>query len=66
MLTNQPTAAPTRKMWAVMIAFAVTSVAKELLTIYVPAFATLATPAVYNLVQAGMVFFAGYMVRDRA
>ena len=63
MLANQPTAAPTRKMWAVLIAMALTSVVKGLLDAYYP---LLATPAVYNLLQATTVFFVGYMVRDNA
>ena len=62
MLVTQPTAAPTRKMWAVMIAAALTSVIKVLLATYYP---LLATPAVYDLLQAMLVVFAGYMVRER-
>ncbi len=63
MLINQPTAAPTRKMWAVMIAMAMTSVVKVLLATHYP---LLATPAVYDLLQAVLIVFAGYMVRDNA
>ncbi len=63
MLVTQPTAAPTRKMWAVLIAMAMTSVVKVLLATHYP---LLATAAVYDLLQAVLIVFAGYMVRDRA
>ena len=62
MLANQPTAAPTRKMWAVMAAAALTSVVKVLLATYYP---LLATPAVYDLLQAVLIFGAGYVVKER-
>ncbi len=60
---NQPTAAPTRKVLAMMIAMAVTSVVKVLIATHYP---LIATPAVYDLLQYGMILFAGYMVRNRA
>lgn len=63
MLANQPTAALTRKMWAVLLATAATSVAKLALMSYYP---MLATAEVYDLIQAVMIVIAGYMVRDRA
>lgn len=63
MLKTQPTAMLTRKMWAVLLATAATSVAKLALTAYSP---MLATAEVYDLIQAGMIVVAGYMVRDRA
>ena len=61
-LINQPTAAPSRKMWSVMIAMALTSVVKVLLATHYP---LLATPAVYDLLQAVLIFGAGYMVKER-
>ena len=62
MLANQPTAALTRKMWAVLLATAATSVAKLVLMAYLP---MLATAEVYDLIQAAMIVATGYMVRDR-
>ena len=63
MLTNQPTSAPTRKMWAVMLAGAVTSIVNVLMGMYVPAFAT---PEVLSIVGAAMMVLAGYVVKERA
>ena len=62
MLANQPSAAPTRKMWAVLIAGAVTSIINVLAMRYVPDFAT---PEVLSIVGAAMMVLAGYVVRDR-
>lgn len=62
-LANQPTAALTRKMWAVLLATAATSVAKLVLMAYAP---LLATVEVYDLIQAAMIVVTGYMVRDHA
>ncbi len=61
-MINQPTAAPTRKMWAVMLAAAATSVVKVLMAKYAPEFGT---PQLYDLLQAVLIVGAGYMVRDR-
>jgi hypothetical protein len=62
-LVNQPTAAPSRKMSAVIVAGAVTSVINVLMMRYVPDFTT---PEVQVLVQTGIMWLAGYMVRDHA
>ncbi len=62
MLVTQPTAAPTRKMWAVMAAGAVTSIINVLMMRYVPDFAT---PEVLSIVGAAMMVLAGYVVCDR-
>ena len=62
MLINQDTAVPTRKMWAVMIAGAVTSIVNVFAMRYIPDFAT---PEVLNIVGAVLIVFAGYMVRER-
>lgn len=62
-LANQPTAALTRKMWAVLLATAATSVVKLALMRWAP---LLATIEVYTLIQAGMIVVTGYMVQDRA
>ncbi len=63
MLINQDTAAPTRKMWAVAIAGALTSVISVLMGRYAPDFAT---PEVRIFVGTAMMMFAGYVVRNRA
>ena len=62
MLVNQPSPAPTRKMWAVMLAGAVTSIVNVLAMRYAPDFAT---PEVLSIVGAAMMVLAGYVVRDR-
>lgn len=62
MLVNQSSAAPTRKMWAVLIAGAVTSLINVLMTQYIPDFAT---PEVLSIIGAALMVLAGYMVRDR-
>ena len=62
MLVTQPTAAPTRKMWAVLIAGAVTSIVNVLAIRYVPDFAT---PEVLSIVGAAMMVLAGYVVKER-
>ncbi len=62
-LVTQPSAAPTRKMWAVILSGAVTSVINVLMMRHAPDFAT---PEVLVLVQAGTMMIAGYAVKDRA
>ncbi|KKM82925.1 hypothetical protein LCGC14_1314600 [marine sediment metagenome] len=62
MLINQDSAAPTRKMWAVLIAGALTSIVNVLMGMYVPDFAT---PEVLSIVGAAMMVLAGYVVKER-
>ena len=62
MLINQDSAAPTRKMWSVLIAGALTSTVNVLAMRYVPDFAT---PEVLSIVGAAMMVLAGYVVRER-
>ena len=63
MLKTQPTVRPTRKMWGVLIASAVTSIANIAIQRYIP---LMATPEVLALIQAGAVVVVGYVVKDRA
>ena len=63
MLINQDSAAPTRKMWAVLIAGALTSIVNVLAMRYAPDFAT---PEVLSIVGAAVMVLAGYVVRDNA
>ena len=62
MLVTQSTAAPTRKMWAVLIAGALTSIVNVLAMRYFPDFAT---PEVLSIVGAAMMVLAGYVVKER-
>ena len=62
-LKNQPTAAPSRKINAVMVAGAVTSVINVLMLKYIPEFTT---PEVQVAVAAGVIWFAGYWTKDHA
>lgn len=62
-LIDQPTAMPTRKVWAGLVAAAVTAVAKNALVAYLP---LLADPAVYDLIQTGVIGIAMYRTSDRA
>jgi hypothetical protein len=69
-LTDQPSKAPSRKMWAVIISGALSSVGTIVLSIYAPLFAT---PEIVNLIQAfaaaltaTIMSGVGYWVRERA
>ena len=62
-LTDQPSAAPSRKMIAVIVAGAITSVLNILMMKYIPDFTT---PEVQLLIQTGVMALAGYMARDHA
>lgn len=66
-LVDQPSSAPTRKLWAVMISGLIMSVARSLLTTYapdLPADDLLFQAAPY--VQAAVMVAAGYFTRNRA
>jgi hypothetical protein len=64
MLIDQPTAAPSRKMWAVIIAAFVVGGAKQVLATFAPDIAE-AIPASDWIDPIAMIL-AGYFVRDRA
>ncbi|TPE42928.1 hypothetical protein [Amaricoccus solimangrovi] len=66
-LVDQPSAAPTRKLWAVILSGMVISVLRTLLTTYapeLPAEDLLAQLGPY--VQLGVMAAAGYLTRERA
>lgn len=64
MLIDQPTAAPTRKMWAVIVAAFIVNGALGVLRQFAPEIAD-AIPA-QQYIDMLMAVLAGYMVRDRA
>ena len=62
---NQPTANPTRKMWAVIITGVIMSVILPLVQQFAPEFAPL-IPQVEPWVVAAVMCVMGYMVPERA
>lgn len=64
---NQPTANPTRKLWAVIIAGVVTAAAQGLLEAYAPDLPIADMIQQLDLwVQAAIMIAAGYITRERA
>lgn len=64
-LTNQPTLAPTRKLWAVIITGAIMGVLTTLVNRYAPELApNLAGVDVW--VSGAVMTLAGYLTRNRA
>lgn len=63
-LVDQPSSAPTRKLWAVIISGLIMSVARSLLTTYAPDLPADDQAAPY--VQAAVMVAAGYFTRNRA
>lgn len=65
-LVNQPTAAPTRKMTAVIIAGIATAAAQTMLARYAPDFAGTQFLEDFNIwVQALVMIGFGYMTKER-
>ena len=62
---NQPTAAPNRKIWAVIIAGIVTAAAQAILTEYAPDLPIADMIQQLDVwVQAAIMVIAGYMTRE--
>lgn len=66
MLVDQPTGSPSRKIWAVIIAGVVVSVARSLMQTYAPDVPTEVLDQAGPYIQAAVMALAGYMTRDRA
>ena len=66
-LVNQPSPWPTRKMIAMIIAFAVTTIVKAVAEYYLPGIdVSEHIMQLDNLVQGLIVFGTGYFVRNRS
>lgn len=64
-LTNQPSLAPTRKMWAVLITGALVSTTRYFIAKYAPALDSFEFYALLeNLLSFGVISAAGYFVRE--
>ena len=66
-LVNQPTAKPTRKMWAVLVAAALVGAVRAVLAVLLPDLDPgPVVEIVRPFVEGGLIWLAGYMARERA